>query len=121
MHFLCTLIFWGVSVNFDVSKYLVLGKNTLVVDVKDSFSKEQLRGKQREVKESHECWYVQTTGIYKSLYLEECGTNHIEKAYFSGDKNGKVDYKILVTSKDNLTVNISYKGQLVKFRSYHYT
>lgn len=102
------------SFNFDVSKYLVLGKNTLVVDVKDSFSKEQLRGKQREVKESHECWYVQTTGIYKSLYLEECGTNHIEKAYFSGDKNGKVDYKIIATSKDDLTVNISYKGQLVK-------
>ena len=102
------------SFSFDVSKYLVEGRNTLVVDVRDSFSKAQLRGKQREVKESHECWYVQTTGIYKSIYLEECGTNHIEKAYFSGDKNGNVNYRILTTSTDNLKVNISFKGELVK-------
>lgn len=113
-HFVGNHIGGYTNFSFDVSKYLVLGKNTLVVDVKDSFSKEQLRGKQREVKESHECWYVQTTGIYKSLYLEECGTNHIKKAYFSGDKNGKIDYKIIATSSSDLTVNISYEGKLVK-------
>ena len=102
------------SFSFDVSKYVVKGKNSLVVDVRDSFAKDQLRGKQREVKESHECWYVQTTGIYKSVYLEECGTNHIEKAYFSGDKNGVVNYKIKTTSSDALKVNVSFKGELVK-------
>ena len=57
---------------------------------------------------------MQTTGIYKSIYLEECGTNHIEKAYFSGDKNGNVNYRIITTSTDNLKVNISFKGELVK-------
>ncbi len=102
------------SFNFDVTKFLVLGKNTLVVDVRDSFSKAQLRGKQREVKESHECWYVQTTGIYKSIYLEECGSNQIEKAYFSGDKNGIVSYKIKTTSPENLNIDISFKGKSVK-------
>ena len=113
-HFVGNHIGGYTSFSFDVTKYLVEGKNTLVVDVRDSFSKAQLRGKQREVKESHECWYVQTTGIYKSIYLEECGTNHIEKAYFSGDKNGKVTYKIFTTSTDNLNVNISFKDELVK-------
>ena len=100
--------------SFDVSKYITVGNNKLIVDVKDSFSKEQLRGKQREIKESHECWYVQTTGIYKSVYLEECGTNYIEKAQFSGDKSGVINYKIKTTSKDDLKVNISFKDKLVK-------
>ena len=102
------------SFSFDVSKHVKVGKNSLVVDVKDSLAKDQLRGKQRETKESHECWYVQTTGIYKSVYLEECGTNHIEKAYFAGDKNGIVNYNIKTTSIDSLTINVRFKDELVK-------
>lgn len=101
------------SFSFNISKFIREGTNKLIVDVRDSFSKSQLRGKQREVKESHECWYVQTTGIYKSIYLEECGTNQINKAFFSGDKKGVVSYNISTTSTDLLEVKISFKDEIV--------
>lgn len=102
------------SFSFNISKYIKMGSNLLVVDVHDSFSKEQLRGKQREIKNSHECWYVQTTGIYQQVYLEKCGTNQIEYAKFVADSLGNTYYEIKTTSVDLLEVNIKYKEKLVK-------
>ncbi len=47
--------------------------------VEDSFDKYQPRGKQRWVKESFVCWYVQTTGIWKSVWLESVSRARIER------------------------------------------
>lgn len=46
------------------------GKNILVVRVEDSTACEQPRGKQRWLKNNFGCWYVQSTGIWKSVWLE---------------------------------------------------
>ncbi len=102
------------SFSFDISKFIKKGNNVLKVDVHDSFSKEQLRGKQREIKDSHECWYVQTTGIYQSVYLEKCGNKHIEYAKFSGDENGNVNYEIKTTGKELLNVDICFDNKTIK-------
>ncbi|MGL4696578.1 glycoside hydrolase family 2 protein [Enterococcus larvae] len=50
---------------------VVSGENRLVVRVEDSLACEQPRGKQRWLKDNFGCWYVQTTGIWKSVWLEE--------------------------------------------------
>lgn len=56
--------------SFDITEYVRLGKNNIRVLVRDSLSMTQPRGKQRWKEESFGCWYVQTTGIWKTVWLE---------------------------------------------------
>ncbi|MEG1427234.1 MAG: glycoside hydrolase family 2, partial [Oscillospiraceae bacterium] len=56
--------------SFPIASLLTPGKNTLVIKVWDSLSRNQPRGKQRWIPENFACWYVQTTGIWKTLWLE---------------------------------------------------
>ena len=56
---------------------------------------EQPRGKQRWIKESYSCWYVQTTGIWKSVWLEKVGSTSLR------------DLKI-VPDIDTRTVRLDY-------------
>jgi hypothetical protein len=55
------------------------GGNTLVVRAADSDSLEQPRGKQRWRRENFGCWYVQTTGIWKTVWMEYRPQSCIEK------------------------------------------
>lgn len=56
--------------SFDISHLVAEGENEIVICARDSFSTEQPRGKQRWKKENYECWYVQTTGIWKTVWTE---------------------------------------------------
>ncbi|MDO3408439.1 glycoside hydrolase family 2 TIM barrel-domain containing protein [Saccharibacillus sp. CPCC 101409] len=57
--------------SFDITPYLAYGEeNDLVLEVEDSQSCTQPRGKQRWVDDNFECFYVQTTGIWQSVWLE---------------------------------------------------
>lgn len=57
-------------ISLDITEFLKKGENTLTVRCDDENSPAQVRGKQRWEKESFGCWYVQTTGIWKSVWLE---------------------------------------------------
>ena len=63
--------------SFDITEYIVDGENNITVKAEDSLSKNQPRGKQRYKKESFECWYVQTTGIWKTVWIENVPENYI--------------------------------------------
>ena len=63
--------------SFDISKFLQAGVNEITVRVEDGFSTEQPRGKQRWVDHNFGCWYVQTTGIWKSVWMESVNKKHI--------------------------------------------
>jgi beta-galactosidase/beta-glucuronidase len=56
--------------SFDITGLLEDGRNILTVRVEDFNDTCQTRGKQRWRAESFGCWYVQTTGIWKSVWLE---------------------------------------------------
>lgn len=56
--------------SFDITELLKDGDNDLTVKVEDSFDMQQPRGKQRWSPESFGCWYVQTTGIWKTVWSE---------------------------------------------------
>ncbi|HJB92711.1 MAG TPA: glycoside hydrolase family 2 [Candidatus Borkfalkia stercoripullorum] len=62
----------------DVTKFLKTGKNMLAVRCDDADHPAQVRGKQRWEKESFGCWYVQTTGIWKSVWLEYVDDVYLE-------------------------------------------
>ncbi len=57
--------------SFEISPYVKSGDNDLTVCVRDYPDEDQPRGKQRWVQENFGCWYVQTTGIWKTVWLEE--------------------------------------------------
>ena len=56
--------------SFDITELVKDGENELVVKVEDSFDTQQPRGKQRWIDENFGCWYVQTTGIWKTVWTE---------------------------------------------------
>lgn len=56
--------------SFDVTSLVKDGENELVVKVEDSFDIQQPRGKQRWLDDNFGCWYIQTTGIWKTVWSE---------------------------------------------------
>lgn len=56
--------------SLDITKLVKAGENTVTVKVEDSFDEQQPRGKQRWIKDNFDCWYVQTTGIWKTVWME---------------------------------------------------
>ena len=55
---------------FEITAFVRKGENTIVVRVYDDNSRDYPRGKQRWLKDNFGCWYVQTSGIYKPVWLE---------------------------------------------------
>lgn len=55
---------------FDITSAVKQGDNLLVVKVYDSYSRMQPRGKQRAEDHDYGCWYIDTSGIYKTVWLE---------------------------------------------------
>lgn len=56
--------------SFDITNLLHDGENELTVKVEDSFDMQQPRGKQRWMDHNFLCFYVQTTGIWKTVWSE---------------------------------------------------
>lgn len=80
---------------FDITGYLREGSNRLTVKAEDSLSIEQPRGKQRWIKDNFGCWYVQTTGIWKTVWMET-----VPEVYLSGLK--------LTPDVENSSIQIEY-------------
>lgn len=71
--------------SFDVTEALTDGENKLTVKVEDSYDMQQPRGKQRWQGENFGCWYVQTTGIWKTVWSEYVPNYHIESVKMTPD------------------------------------
>lgn len=56
--------------SFDITSLVKSGTNQIVVKVEDFPDSQQPRGKQRWSDENFGCWYVQTTGIWKTVWSE---------------------------------------------------
>ncbi len=67
--------------SFDITQLLLDGDNDLTVKVEDSLDLQQPRGKQRWQDHNYACWYVQTTGIWKTVwseYVPECSLSYVK-------------------------------------------
>ena len=70
----------------DITDYLNNNEtNFIVVQVKDSYNATQPRGKQRWMSNSYECFYVDTTGIWKDVWLEQVGETYLKKVKITPD------------------------------------
>ncbi len=98
--------------SFDITDYVKDGANTITVRAQDSMSCVQPRGKQRWQKENFGCWYVQTTGIWKSVWLEEVPQNYIEKLKLTPDfDNASVRLEVKLNQKPSSPLTLS--GRIV--------
>lgn len=56
--------------SFEISKLLHDGENSITIRAEDSFDRQQPRGKQRWRSSNYICWYIQTTGLWKTVWSE---------------------------------------------------
>ncbi|WP_168121753.1 sugar-binding domain-containing protein [Paenibacillus sp. HB172176] len=107
--------------SFDITDALQAGDNRLTVRVEDSNSTMQPRGKQRWVEKNFGCWYVQTTGIWQSVWLEYVDALHVDHAKITprlGDAAVTFEYELgdTVRSYEGLTLQtiIRFNGELIR-------
>jgi len=63
---------------FNITPFISQGENRVVLRVEDSKDSTQPRGKQRWQDENFGCWYVQTTGIWKTVWMEYVSPVYID-------------------------------------------
>lgn len=108
--------------SFDISPYVTFGSpNELTVKVEDSKDATQPRGKQRWVDENFDCFYVQTTGIWQSVWLEYVEREYVDAVKITPDLDAstvRFEYQVKgdvhAGNKLRLETVITMKGRQVK-------
>lgn len=107
--------------SLDVTRFAVLsGENVVVVKAEDSNDCTQPRGKQRWREQNFACWYVQTTGIWQSVWLECVSSEHVQSVKMTPDLDSnavRFDYNVqgkVETGELYLKTIISMEGDLIK-------
>lgn len=104
--------------SFDVTNLVHDGENELTVKVEDSYDPQQPRGKQRWIKENFGCWYIQTTGIWKTVWSEYVPKIGLASVKMTPDLQNaalKLEYEVDAAEKvlgEDLivTASVSFKG-----------
>lgn len=107
--------------DIDISKFVREGRNTLSLRVFDPQWADIPRGKQSWKGKRFACWYLPTSGIWKSVWLESFDTDCIEeRTLFTDIDEGKVYGEI--SSRyglaDTLSIKISISGGLWREASF---
>ena len=108
--------------SFDITPHVTFGgTNELTVKAEDSTDATQPRGKQRWVPDNFECFYVQTTGIWQSVWLEFVSPVHIDSVKITPDVDAQsVRFEYQVNGGEHaggryrLETLITLKGRQVK-------
>ena len=102
--------------DFDIKKYLKVGENLLTIEVIDKNDPKQIRGKQTWCG-PFGCWYIPTSGIFKSVWLEEFNLDAIKTIKitpnidnFSFEFSLETYYKVATKA----IIKVCYKGKNVK-------
>ncbi|HBE77082.1 MAG TPA: glycoside hydrolase family 2 [Firmicutes bacterium] len=106
---------------FDITHFVKLGAaNSITVKCEDSKSCCQPRGKQRWHDKNFGCWYVQSTGIWKTVWIEYVADTHIEKVKITPDvDDASVLFEYSIHNFEvhphlKIVTTLSYKGQLIR-------
>ncbi len=81
----------------DITKYLVDGENVIVVRCIDPLDSFHVRGKQSHTGQRFGCWYIPTTGIWQSVWIEYFNKDYIDAYTMLTDLNTPSIYGSLKT------------------------
>lgn len=99
----------------DISKYVNKGVNTLVLRVFDPEWCDILRGKQSWRGKRFACWYLPTSGIWKSVWIESFHKDYIkERSLFTDIDEGTIygTVKTRYALADTLEITVSSRGEI---------
>lgn len=105
--------------SLDITPFVQPGQNKITVQVQDSDSVMLPRGKQRWKKENFGCWYVQTTGIWKTVWLEEVPDCYLDHVKITPDIDTGTVHMVAKLAGDapadglRLVCELSFDGSLV--------
>lgn len=103
--------------SFEVTSLLKKGMNVLIIRAEDDFSAIHPRGKQRTKPESFGCFYTETSGIWKSVWLEKTGETLLNsvKIYPSfKDNDVKMEFEVKGEEEGvELETEITYHDELI--------
>jgi beta-galactosidase/beta-glucuronidase len=106
----------------DITEFVKKKENILTVKVTDRFECVQPRGKQYWKEKPDRCWYIPTSGIWQTVWLEAVGEVFIDRVKFIPDidrKDVKTEiYLDRFPYEADLEIEVSYKGKPVN-RSVH--
>lgn len=108
--------------SFDITEAVEYGReNRITVQVVDGNSCTQPRGKQRWMKDNFGCWYVQTTGIWQTVWMEYVNPIHISRVKITpelerGSANFGYELGFAAHGYDGLTLQtiIRFDGKLIR-------
>lgn len=104
--------------SFDVTDFLADNSGVLTVKCTDNDLPVQVRGKQRWEAESFGCWYVQTTGIWKTVWLEYTDEVRLTKLKIFPDiSDSSVTFDVAVNKPAydvEVKITVSFDGRLVQ-------
>lgn len=102
---------------FDITDNIVQGENLLTVEVLDDMNPEKARGKQRWIPENYGCWYTQTTGLWKTVWLETVSCSSIASVQMEGDfENDEVKLRFRLKGAGEgvrLRASLAYEGRTI--------
>jgi len=121
--------------SFDITPLVRTGNNNITVRVEDSFDISQPRGKQRWKPENFGCWYIQTTGIWKTVWLEYVNPEHlksvkitpvlsrgmleieaeVEAEFNTNEDNLELEASISFGDKSVTAVSVQVRGKRLRF------
>lgn len=90
---------------FDITDTLNEEEALIVIQASDSRDAAQPRGKQRWLSENYDCWYTQTTGIWKTVWAEVVDRDHLEDVKITplfDEDSVMFQYKIAGAAEDKL-------------------
>lgn len=101
--------------SFDITQAAANGENLIVFRIHDDYSTEKPRGKQRAKDHDYGCWYVDTTGLYKTVWLEKVSDNYIENIRITPmvkSKTVAIDFDVKEkTAESKIKTTVSYAGK----------
>jgi len=101
--------------HFDIAPALKKGKGLIAIEIEDDKDAARPRGKQSWREEPWGCWYLETSGIWKTVWMEKINHTHLAKIRFTPIKDRfsiEAEYEI-EGFKPGLTLSfaISYHGK----------
>ncbi len=104
--------------SMDIRSALKVGENTIAVKVCDSLDFSTVRGKQRWHDQNFFCFYVQTTGIWKSVWLEFLNETYLKEVKTTPDlSDDSVTFDLEFSNANadaDCFITVSFDGQIVQ-------
>ena len=108
-----------VAFSFDITEFLSVGENKIVVNAFDDTRNRLIPGgKQSHMFKSFGCFYTRTTGIWQTVWIEFVPNSYINKVkYITDADNGVLTVTADLVGDGKFTVEAMFKGKSVGIAS----